>query len=144
MNFENYVFVLINIFYFIINHKIYLVKNFILVCFLLTMIVSSCKKDSNIELSTIDGTWEMFFAKRNGKKTSTLDKSFFKFENGKMAHNINGDTLELDYTVDKNIVSFEDDLLDKLTISHLSADTLHMNTKISGMKFEFKMKRKNE
>lgn len=86
----------------------------------------------------------MYFAKRNGNPTSTLDKSFFKFDNGKLAHNINGDTLKLNYNIQANQVLLEDNLLDKLTVSFLSADTLHMETKISGMKFEFQMKRKND
>lgn len=86
----------------------------------------------------------MITAKRNGKETSTLDKSFFRFNNGEISHNINGDTITTMYSTDGNSIIVKDDLISELKINTLETDSLSLSTKISSMKFEFLMKKKNE
>jgi hypothetical protein len=140
---HNIIFVLFDINDFIINFKIYLLRKLLLL-FTLATLFTSCDNDPAVDLSSIDGNWELVSAKRNGNLTNTLDKSFFNFADGTFTHNINGDTVQTKYSIDGNEILLEDELLKKFKVKSNIKDTLNLETKIGGMKFEFEMKRKNE
>ena len=105
----------------------------------------SCKPDAKIDFNEIEGKWKMVEATRNGNITSTLDKSFFIFEDGDFTHNINGDTISSTYKVmSNNMIQSDDEIIKEIEVTKLQNDTISFKTKISNFKFEFLMKRIDE
>lgn len=103
----------------------------------------ACKSDPKtvIQMETILGNWDLISAKRNNKKTETLEKTVFEISKDQFAHNLNGDLTNYAYKFDQGTAKIEDDFLNKLHISKIQNDTMFASAKIRDFKFEFVMKR---
>ena len=116
--------------------------------FLITFVIVGCKPDAppakEITQEDLVGQWEIFFAKRNGKVTKSLEKGNFVFgADNLVSSNLFNSTNSLNFTYDKGTISIEGDPnMNSLKIDKLQNDTLVLSSKMKVFNMEFHLKKK--
>lgn len=124
----------------ILLYKFTQVKISIYVSVLFFFFFTSCKTEvTQLNKEELKAKWTIVEAKRNGKLTSTLDEAFFIISDSTIFHNLNGESLTSSYSLNKNVISMNDELIHSMDIIKLLNDTLITKTKISDFRFDFTM-----
>jgi hypothetical protein len=116
-------------------------------CFIFITIVG-CKPDSNpldkITKDDLTGEWIIFYAKRNGNVTKSLEKGKFVFQaDNLVSSNLFNTPNSLNFTYDKGTIAIEGDSnVTSLEIKNLYNDTLIVSSKMKVFDMEFHLKKK--
>lgn len=130
-----------------------MLKNHLLlsICLLGSMLLLiACEPDGKeLDTSLLAGRWELSkgFSKDKEDKvlepTERLNGAFFNFEDeGKMTTNILGAASESTYQINRNKITQEGERKINYTIEKLTADSLTLTTKLSGINFKLLLNKK--
>lgn len=113
------------------------------------MLLGSCQTDANADKKTnaLLGKWVLVEGYRSGKKTESLNDTFFDFTESKMSTNlpIRGAT-DSSYTRKENNITqtIINDLTIEYTIQELTDQQLKLATNLRGIDFIFLLERASE
>ena len=106
---------------------------------LLILVMMACKSEAiNVNKKQLHGFWELTEAKRNGKATDLLKGGYFYFgSTGKMATNIQGDTITELYQLEGDLIKTLGPENLAFKVNYISKDTLKLTSKIGKSNFDF-------
>lgn len=104
-----------------------------------------CGNDQSALLNQLEGTWEVAEARRNNKRTSTLEGAYFSFsDTNTIRTNISGKEETLSFDLDGQIIQQEGGTFEvDYTIENITDSTLEMTTEIRNFPFRFILKKTN-
>ena len=107
--------------------------------FTLTILVSCDSGSSGIDREdSLEGTWEILDALRNGRRTTTLKDGFISFDStGSMSTNILGKTTVSNFIWDENLISSDGEFDYDFNIEKLSGDTMILSGKMKAFDMVF-------
>ena len=121
--------------------------------FLVAIILyTSCGPDKAVEQKSaknaiLEGRWELVEGYRSGKKTESLEGTYFDFSDNTMSTNlpIKG-AVNSAYTKKENVISqtIINDMTIDYKIEELSEEHLKLTSKLRGLDFTFILERKKE
>ena len=106
---------------------------FIMSLFVLSSVACKQKVIDNNE--KLHGDWQILEAYRNGRKTVTLEKVYFKFWNGdSIQTNFTGDEISAEYYIKDDSIVIKQKY-PSFKVLYLNDDTLNLKTTIMGKNF---------
>ena len=109
----------------------------------------SCQSDQTGQnkAATLEGRWELVEGYRGGKKTESLEGTYFSFTEDKMSTNlpING-AIDSPFKLQENVISqtIVNNMSIEYTIVQLTEQDLQLATNLRGLDFLFFLKKKEE
>lgn len=112
------------------------------------IVLNGCKSDvstvKEITQEDLYGEWEIYYAKRNGNVTKSLEKGNFVFQaDNLVTSNLFNTPNSLNFTYDKGTISIiGEPNIETLKIEKLQNDTLIVSSKMQVFKMEFHLAKK--
>ena len=120
-------------------------KSNIITTILFILLIFACKSDSSKNMDyDLNGRWLLYEAYRNGSLTNTLEDGYFMFQDGFLETNIIGEVVEGEFALEGNQFRHQSAAPVLYTIREFSSDSLHLESKIQGFNFLFKLYKETE
>lgn len=93
-----------------------------------------------IKKQDLEGDWITVTAKRNGKKTQTLENVSFSFQNDSIfSTNLFGEKEVFNINYSLPTIEIQSSKIEELNVIKLSGDTLYIFTRINQFRYDFEL-----